>query len=326
MKKELTIVTTSLRSENFLPGYLQNILEMTDVSALQFLLICNDPSPHEKQLSTEFAKEYPHLFSVQYTSKETIGASLNRGWAQATTPYLAYADIDDRRTPDAFARQLATLKKNPDISFTYGDFLVVDTPEKRSGKYIHVPEFDSLEFTRGSYVGPGHCFRKELLDQLGGFDEQLLSGADFDFQVRAAFVVKFKKTPGLLTYYLQDPAIPSASRTKRQAIEASLITLRYGAYDKVDYRYLDHLTDYSLLQIFFRGKSISIDQQIPNYQDMLTQRRLLWKIPTKYRPFRALIDALQQKHFIKNSKILHQIKKSIRLLRTKACTQRKAAI
>ena len=276
MKKKIAIVTSAYRSEPYLLGYLENMAQLSNRDDLAIHLLINDPTSYERELSLSFQIRWPDLFHVHYTQRETIGASLNRGLRAANTPYLAYADVDDRRPADAFQRQLTTLESHPEAHFTYGDFIVVKKPEHVQGRLIHTPEFDPLEFTRGSCVGPGHFFRRELLDRAGYFDEQLRSGADFDFQIRAALNCRFRKTPGIVAYYLMDNRLPSASKTPWQQIEACVIYFRYGVYDKINYDHAASASLYHISDVFYDKKWVPIKQLVPDYDALLQFRHSHW--------------------------------------------------
>jgi glycosyltransferase involved in cell wall biosynthesis len=276
MKKKITIVTSAYRSEPYLMGYLENMVRLTNRDEVVIILLLNDPSSQEIELSQSFEKRWPDLFQVHCTERETIGASLNRGLRAANTPYVAYADVDDRRPPDAFERQLATLENFSDAMFTYGDFIVVKKPEDIHGRHVQTPEFDPLEFTRSSCVGPGHFFRKTLLERTGYFDEQLRSGADFEFQIRAAFNCRFQKTPGIVAYYLMNNSLPSASKTPWQRIESCVIYLRYGICDKINYDYAAMAALYHVPVVFYEGKWVPVKQLIPNYDATIQLRHSQW--------------------------------------------------
>lgn len=252
------------------------MLSLTNRDRLSIILLMNEATPTEREICNMYQKQSPDLFQVVFTERETIGASLNRGLRAAKKEYVAYADVDDRRPPDAFEKQLATLEKYPDADFTYGDFIVVKSPDQLQGKRIKTPEFDLLEFTRSSCVGPGHFFRKKILEKTGYYDEQLRSGADFDFQIRAAFNCRFQKTDGVVAYYLQDTRLWSASKTPWQAIDACAIYLRYGIYDKINYDLVSYMTHYHGSQVLYDGKWMDINQLVPDYDTMIQLRRSEW--------------------------------------------------
>lgn len=304
--KKITIVTSAYRSESYLLGYFENMLQLTNREEISIVLILNDATQKEVEIACSFQKCHPNLFQVHFTERETIGTSINRGLRVAKTAYLAYADVDDRRPADAYERQLATLEQNPDAQFTYGDFIVVKEPNQRFGRYIKTPEFDPLEFTRSSCVGPGHFFRRELLERAGYYDEQLRSGADFDFQIRAAFNCRFQKTPGVVAYYLLDSRLPSASKTPWQKIDFCVICLRYGIYDVMNYDYAAYTTLFSISQILNEKEWVSLRDLVPNYEAIIQKRQ------SQYAQL-GVQRYLKQKRFL--GKMNHILKRGVQKIR-----------
>lgn len=275
--KRLTVVTTTYDSSKYLQCYFEGILGLNDLAQLQVILVMNLPDRVEKQITAEYKRRYPDLFHIiEVDRRETIGASLNGGIALAGTPFVSFLDVDDVRINDSFDRQIATLENNPDVDYTYGDFVVVEAQGQRDGHYVSTREFDKVEFIRGCHASPTHLFRTDLLRRVGGFDEQLKSGSDFDFQVRAALNCTFKKTPGSLYYYTKSASSGGASSSILQPIERTLIELRYGQYDKTrllnGYPYVRRARKYRLDQLLINGEWRPIERYVPDYQSMLTER------------------------------------------------------
>jgi glycosyltransferase involved in cell wall biosynthesis len=299
--KVLTIVTSAYRSANYIRIYFESVLRLNSLESLKVILVLNDPDNIELQVSKEYQSLYPDLFNILKVPRETIGASLNRGFNISKTPYTAYLDIDDQRVPDSFDRQIATLESNPDVDFTYGDIMVVSTQGETEGRYVLVPEFDSFEFTRSCIASPTQLFRTHLLKKLKGFDEQLKSGGDFDFNIRAASNCKFKKTPGLLCYYTKFMGSGSASSNDLQPIERTVIELRYGIFDKIDYRYIKQAREYNISNILINGDWLPISQFIHNYESIIKERKYLKPIGLrKYRIAQFQRQISHGKKFVKN--------------------------
>ena len=275
MEKKLTIVTSVFQGEKYLKKFLENMMNLNNKDECQLILVVNEATDGEKRIIDPYTRMDQDFIIPHYLDfRETIGSSTNRGYQLADTEYLAYTDVDDTRPADAFVELLQTLEKNPDIDFTYGNFLVVPKQGATKGQMIETIEFDRNEFTRGSHVGPGHCFRRSLLKQCGYWDEQLRSGGDFDFQIRAAVHGKFKKTYKNVAYYTSDQT-QSASSTSWQAIDALTICLRYGIYDKLAFylSYLPETSNYRINEILQQGEWYSISEFIPDYMNFLSDRR-----------------------------------------------------
>jgi glycosyltransferase involved in cell wall biosynthesis len=280
--KQLTIVTTTFNSCRYLSHYLANVLDLDNRETLQVILVMNMPDRAEKEMVARFAEQYPGLLHLmELDHRETISASLNRGLAHADTPFVALWDVDDVRLRDSFSRQIETLERYSDADYTYGDFIMVCAQGEREGQYISPAEFDPVEFARGCHTSPTQLFRTNLLAKTGGFDEQLKSGGDFDFQVRAALNCKFAKTPGLLCYYTKFPESASASSNEFQPIERTMIEMRYGIFDKIDYRYVTRAQQYRIGEICFDSRWHPIEKFVPDYFTWMISREHLRPIGIK---------------------------------------------
>ena len=193
--KNISIVSTSYKSEKYLETFFRNILKLENLDEIQVILVSNIPSIQETEIIRKYSRQYENIFRIIYLDNlETIAQSLNRGFKIADTEYISYMDVDDFRTPDSFILQRECLKVNSEIDFTYGDFIQVKKQGEFRGKLINTPEFESNFFTRGCYVSPTHFYRKSLFDKIGYWDEQFRSGGDFEFQARAAAAgIRFKR-------------------------------------------------------------------------------------------------------------------------------------
>jgi glycosyltransferase involved in cell wall biosynthesis len=271
--KKLSIITPSYKSEKYLDTFLNNMAELEGFAEFEIILILNDASEKENAAAENFKRQYPNNLRIVRVPRESIAASTNRGFSLAETEYITCADVDDIKTKSCYAKQLKTLDENPGVDFTYGDFIVVPAQGVTKGLRVRTVEFTRDVATRGSIVGPNHFFRKKLLDKSGSWDEQLKSGSDFDFQIRAAFNSQFKKTSGdPLLFYTRYPGSNSASSGVLQQIERTVIELRYGIYDKIDYSFLPKVLEYDVYHVYFGGQKKHISELVPNYSALLEDR------------------------------------------------------
>ena len=71
-------------------------------------------------------------------------------------------------------------------------------------------------------------FKRSILEKIGYFDEQLLSGADFDFAMRLGRHGHGRHIDHNLGYYLNDRSGLSTKVNSLQEIERTVVELRYG--------------------------------------------------------------------------------------------------
>ena len=132
----------------------------------------------------------------------------NTGIARARAPYIALLDADDLLKPHKLSAAIAALERHPQAAFAFGDFERIDAQGEllEASTLAGYPMFQSLaavelqapwrlipqaELARGllyeNFIGTsGVVMRKELLDEIGGFDETLVCSEDRDLWFRAA--------------------------------------------------------------------------------------------------------------------------------------------
>ena len=151
---------------------------------------------------------------------------MNRCIENATGDYLCIWNVDDLRTPDSIEVMAKTLDDNPDVDFVYGNYHIVPSFGSTNGQYVD--ETGKEEYLKvGMILGPFFMFRKSALKKSGVFDEQLMTGADYDLALRLAFNGKGLHIPFNLGYYLNDGQGLSTGNAN-QPIERTVIELRYG--------------------------------------------------------------------------------------------------
>lgn len=275
--KRLSIITSAYKSTNYLERYYKNMVALAGFPDFKIVVVLNDASSIDLSISEEYRRSYPENIYYESVPRESIAQSINRGYQISDTELLAYADVDDIRVPDCYLRQIHTMDSNPDVDFTYGDFVVVNEYGSQTGNLVRTSEYDFLEFTRSSMVGPNHLFRRSLLERCGYWDEQLKSGGDFDFQIRAAMNCKFKKTSGgPILYYTSAPNGSSASQSPLQPLERTVIELRYGIFDKIDLQFFPASLRYSVPLLRWDEVWHEISHFVPEYNSQMQWRRKNW--------------------------------------------------
>jgi len=121
------------------------------------------------------------------------GKARNAAIAAARAPLVAFMDSDDLWAPPKLEKQLAAMREQRDCGWSYTGFVIVDAhdvPLRSEPNRRWTPHagriFAEVVRTTASIPTSGVVARTELLKEIGGFDEALECGEDYDLWARFA--------------------------------------------------------------------------------------------------------------------------------------------
>ena len=272
MKVKISTITPCYKGEKYLPLFLQKLPQQTIFDQIEVVLDHNEPTSDEIQLVKEFQKKYPgRLKHIIVDKVDPIGKSMNRCIKESSGKYVAIWNIDDLRTPWSLEAQARVLDENQEAGVSHGTFIVVPQFGLNEGKFMDHLEFGtspSRELTRSMVLGPFFMWRKSLCKIAGYFDEQLVSGADFDLAVRLAIHSKVEMTSKILGYYLDEGEGASTRPDSKQILERTVIELRYGILDKIEKRMINEAKNkYNIPIIYWGENTTHVAEIIPDYKN-----------------------------------------------------------
>jgi GT2 family glycosyltransferase len=137
---------------------------------------------------------------IGYMHLDTPGLSraYNAGVRRTESGLIAFTDDDVVAPPHWLSSIALAFTRHPEVSLMYGQVLIPPDQVEREGQDgvtpgIPIPEREVLDRRRGFRIfgmGANFAARRELFDQVGGFDEVLGGGGplqssqDFDFMYR----------------------------------------------------------------------------------------------------------------------------------------------
>jgi len=206
------------------------------------LLVMDDDS---RDATADVAESFgdPRIHVVRTTGNRGPAAARNRGISLARAPVVCTLDSDDLWLPHYLETMGRTLDSNPAAAIACTDAWVLNQTTGRIRKkpamaFLDPPEplpgdSDTLlaELMRRNFIYNSVAARRESLRAVGGYDERLWIGEDWELWLRlVAAGFRFVRVPQLLAVYRQRADSLMTSHPER-LIEAKCEVYRVVAED-----------------------------------------------------------------------------------------------
>lgn len=207
----VSVVMPAYNAGPYLEAAIRSVLEQ-DYPAVELIVVDDGSSDG----TPEFAAGFGERVRVLRQRNAGPAAARNRGMAAARGELVAFLDADDVWLPGKLRAQVDHLRSHPEVGIVYGAFLRWSAgPDGSFGPPPVPPGADPgvpLVREQSGWIYTGLLFdnivhvitamlRKPVVDRLGGFDESLRTGEDYDFWLRASRQFQAAKLNRTLAWY-----------------------------------------------------------------------------------------------------------------------------
>ncbi len=177
---------------------INSILEQT-LSAFEFVIFDDASTDGSVELLREWSRRDGRIHLHEGNKRLGLSGSSNAVVAKARAPIVARMDADDIAHPDRLRRQWHVIESRPDVAVIGTLCNGID----RSGREVRPRDRWRL-VRRSVYIPFPHgsaMFRREVFDQVGGYDETSGGGEDQDLFLRMATRGRVVTLPDVLYSY-----------------------------------------------------------------------------------------------------------------------------
>jgi glycosyltransferase involved in cell wall biosynthesis len=192
---------------------IQSICNQT-FSRWELVLVSNNGNTTGKEIAKKWEAKDKRV-KVVYEPQQGIAFALNTGLKHCTAPYIARMDADDISHPDRLEKQVNFLDRNPEIDVVSAQTSFASDCDSSEGFSIFVDWQNSIvtaedhhvkRFIESPLAHPTIMFRRELIDNFGGYDTGPVP-EDYELWLRWMDKgVRFYKIPEKLLVWQDHPA------------------------------------------------------------------------------------------------------------------------
>ena len=204
------ILTTHNRPPEIVLRAVNSVLNQT-YSNIEFIVVDDSSSDytHRKEVEKEVRKASERIIYITLETNRGACAARNTGLSYAHGYYVAFLDDDDEWFPEKIEEQIKGFK-NDNTALVYSTYRIINkitNQEYYRFKKQAQGEITFNKLLRRNVIGTtsNPLIKKECVDEVGGFDEELQSSQDYDLWLRIVerYPVAFIDKP-LLNYYIHE--------------------------------------------------------------------------------------------------------------------------
>lgn len=182
MSTAVTIVVCTRNRAAQLQRCLQAVDEIRAQRSWDLVVVNNGSTDSTEQLLAAHRPRRCRRFVTVYEARPGLGRARNAGWRRADTQLVAFTDDDCYPGEDFVDKVAECFEEDRGLGFCGGRILLFDPSDCR----ITIQELDRhVDIAPRSFIqagliqGANFTLRKDLLEEVGGFDDALGAGTPF---------------------------------------------------------------------------------------------------------------------------------------------------
>ncbi len=233
----VTAIVSTWNAERFMEGCLEDLVRQTLGDRLEILVIDSASPGGEGEIVRRFQEGWrpgqPKIRYYRTEMRENSHEAFNRAIPLARGKYLTTANTDDRHRIDALERMAEVLEEHSEYGIVYADTWMTHGENERFEETTAFKRHDWPDFSWNAGLscclfGAQPLWRREVHDEVGLFDPELVIAGDHDMFLRIAWkrgAVHLRESLGL---FLERPDSNSgADRREPTLAEVQRVMAKY---------------------------------------------------------------------------------------------------
>lgn len=233
----VSVICLCYNHARFVAEAIHSVLNQTH-TAIELIVVDDASVDGSQEVIARTISDHTQISFIRLEQNVGNCRAFNRGLKEAKGQYIIDLAADDVLLPQRVAEGVAAFEKyGTDYGIQFSDAMLIDewgNPlGKHSDRFPHasIPMGDIYKEVVHRYFicSPTMMARRDLMDQLGGYDETL-AYEDFDFWVRASRITQGIYIPHAL---IKRRLLPSSMRTRQFTFRSRQLHSTWAVCNKI---------------------------------------------------------------------------------------------
>lgn len=231
---KISIVLPTYNGEKYIRESIDSVLRQT-IKDWELIIVNDCSNDGTQAIIDEYARKDARIKVINNKINRKLPAALNIGFSKATGKYLTWTSDDNFYYDNALEKLSDFLDENQDSYMVCSDMQWIN----EQGMDLKLDTiYDNQRIIYNDCVGASFMYRREILNELGGYDEAFFLVEDYEywFRIRLKYGRIDYINEKLYCYRLH---ANSLTETRSKAIHAKLLDMREKYFDDI----IDNIKD-----------------------------------------------------------------------------------
>lgn len=177
---QISIILPTFNGEKYIKRSINSILEQT-YQDWELIVVDDCSSDGTLEIIKQYEKNDSRIKIIYNSINKGLPISLNIGFEHSLGKFLTWTSDDNYYLPDALETMYGYLCVQSDKYMVCADMSVMDSILKREYEFR---DFDEIEVYYRNCIGACFLYRRQVLDEIGGYDDSLFLVEDYDYWLR----------------------------------------------------------------------------------------------------------------------------------------------